>query len=54
MLAIAISLLAITALTHKNWMYWLAMAPTAGGVLMGLAGLMGWQIHPDSLAKLLG
>src|SRR5689334_3596125 len=39
--AIAISLLAVTALTHKRWLFWLALVPTALGVLMGLAGLLG-------------
>jgi hypothetical protein len=47
LLAISISLLAITALTHKPWMFWVAMVPTTFGVVMGLAGLLGWNIHPD-------
>lgn len=53
MIALAISLLALTALTHKRWLFWLALLPTAGGVLMGLAGLLGWHIHPDALSSLL-
>ena len=53
LLAIAISLLALTALTHKRWLFWLALLPTSGGVLMGLAGLLGWALHPDTLSKLL-
>jgi uncharacterized protein DUF4337 len=53
MLAVAISLLAVTALTHKRWLYWIALVPTAGGVLMGLAGLLGWHLHPDAIARLL-
>ena len=53
LLALAISLLAITALTHKTWLYWLALAPTVGGVLMGAAGLFGLPLHPDMLARLL-
>jgi len=51
--ALAISLLAITALTRKSWLYWLALVPTIGGVAMGLAGLLGWPLHPDMLARLL-
>jgi hypothetical protein len=27
--------------------------PTAFGFLMGLAGLLGWHLHPDALSKLL-
>src|SRR6266849_11059731 len=53
MLALAISLLAVTALTQKRWLFVLAMFPTLFGVVMGLAGLFGWHIHPDALTKLL-
>ena len=53
MLALAISLLAVTALTQKRWLFGLAMFPTVFGVVMGLAGLFGWHIHPDALTKLL-
>src|SRR5690242_18975334 len=40
MLAIAISLLAVTALTHIRWLFIIVMAPTFLLVLMGLAGLL--------------
>ena len=53
LIALAISLLALTSLTHKRWLYWIAMVPTALGVLMGMAGLFGWPIHPDAIARLL-
>ena len=53
LVAVAISLLAITALTHKRWLFWLAMVPTAFGILMGMAGLFGWKVHPDAIARLL-
>ena len=53
MIAMAISLLALTALTHKRWLYLIALIPTVGGVVMGLAGLLGWHLRPDSLARLL-
>src|SRR6266478_6912198 len=53
MLALAISLLAVTALTQKRWLFGLAMFPTVFGVLMGLAGLLSWHIHPDFLTRLL-
>ncbi|MDQ6652108.1 MAG: DUF4337 domain-containing protein [Acidobacteriota bacterium] len=53
MLALAISLLALTALTQKRWLFVLAMVPTFLGTLMGLAGLFGWAIHPDALTRLL-
>src|SRR5882672_11623754 len=53
MLALAISLLALTALTQKRWLFVLAMVPTFFGTLMGLAGLFGWAIHPSTLTRLL-
>ena len=53
LIALAISLLALTALTHKPWLYWVAMTATVGGVLFGLAGLLGWHLHPDALSRLL-
>jgi uncharacterized protein DUF4337 len=53
LIALAISLLALTALTHKPWLFWLAMVPTTGGVVMGLAGLLGWRLHPDTVVRLL-
>ena len=53
LIALAISLLALTALTHKKWLYWIAIVATVGGVLMGLAGLLGWHIHPDNVARVL-
>lgn len=53
LLSIAISLLALTALTQKKWLYALALVPTFFGILMGLAGLLGWGLHPDALTRLL-
>jgi hypothetical protein len=53
MLALAISLLAMTALTQKRWLFVLALVPTLFGIIMGLAGLFNWHIHPDALSRLL-
>ena len=53
LIALAISMLALTSLTHKRWLYWIAMVPTTLGVIMGLAGLLGLHIHPDSISRLL-
>ena len=53
LLAIAIALLAVTALTQQRWLYVGALIPTGFGVLMGLAGLLGWTIHPNGLIRLL-
>ena len=48
-IAIAIALLAITALTHIWWLFWLAMIPSVFGILIGGAGLLGLPFHPDFL-----
>jgi len=48
-LSLAISLLAVTALTKKRWLFVAAMVPAIFGIVMGSAGLLGWQIHPNSL-----
>jgi Domain of unknown function (DUF4337) len=53
LLAIAISMLAVTSLVQKRWLFYVAMVPTVLGVLMGCSGLFGWRIHPDSVTNLL-
>ena len=51
--AIAISLLALTSLTQRKWLFWVALTAAVFGVVMGLAGLLSWQLHPDALSRLL-
>jgi len=46
-------MLAVTSLTNKRWLFIAALVPTLFGVIMGIAGLFGWQIHPDALIRLL-
>jgi hypothetical protein len=53
LLAIAIAMLAVTALTGLWALYWAALLPTGFGILMGLSGLAAWPIHPDALMRLL-
>ena len=53
LLAIAIAMLAVTALTELWALYWAALLPTFFGLLMGIAGLAGLPIHPDALIRLL-
>ncbi|MFL6657145.1 MAG: DUF4337 domain-containing protein [Massilia sp.] len=52
-LAITVALLAVTALTQQRWLFGVAMVPTFFGILMGLSGLLSWQVHPDWLIKLI-
>lgn len=53
LLAIAIAMLAVTALTQLWPLYVASLVPTFFGLIMGLAGLCAWPIHPDLLIKLL-
>jgi hypothetical protein len=46
-------MLAVASLTQLPWLYLLALLPSCFGVVMGLAGLVGWGLHPDVLVKLL-
>jgi len=52
-LAIAIAVLAVTALTQLWALYWAALVPTVFGLMIGLAGLAGWRLNPEILVKLL-
>ncbi|MEO8563969.1 MAG: DUF4337 domain-containing protein [bacterium] len=51
--ALAISLLALTSLTQKRWLFGIALVATTLGVIMGMAGLAGWHLHPDALTRML-
>jgi hypothetical protein len=53
LLALAIALLAVTALTKLWPLFFVSLVPTFFGVLMGVAGLAALRIHPDALVKLL-
>ena len=52
-LSVAIALFGVTALTKKRALLAVAMVFMFFGVLFGLAGFLGWTIHPDFLAKIL-
>ncbi len=52
-IAIAISLLAVTSLTGLPWLYAISLIPSVFGLVMGLAGLVGLNLHPDVLIQLL-
>ena len=53
LIAIAISMLAVASLTQLWWLFGLSLVPAGFGVLMGIAGLAGWGIHPGTLIGLL-
>ena len=50
-ISLAISLLAVTALTKKRWLFFAAMVPAIFGIVMGVSGLFALKIHPDMLIK---
>jgi hypothetical protein len=53
LIAIAIAMLAVTALTGQLALYAASLVPAIAGVLMGTAGLAAWPLHPGVLIKLL-
>ena len=53
-LSVGIALLGVTALTQKRWLLGVAGIFTGFGFIIGIAGFVGWNLHPEWLAKLLG
>jgi DNA repair ATPase RecN len=53
-LSVAIALFGVTALTRKRWLLGLAVLFAAFGTILGFAGFLGWSLHPDWLAGVLG
>ena len=54
LLSVAIALFGVTALTRKRWLLGVAVVFAGFGMILGLAGFVGWNLHPDWLARLLG
>jgi len=53
-LSVAIALAGVTALTKKRWLFGMASFLASLGILFGLAGFLGWGLHSDFMAKILG
>ena len=53
LISIAVSVAAVAALIEMRWLLYGAWISGAFGVLMGLAGFLGWSLHPDVLVRLL-
>ncbi len=53
-ITIAISLLGISALTRKKWLVGLALVFGSLGIVLGVAGFAGWNLHPGVVARWLG
>jgi hypothetical protein len=52
-LSVSLAMLAVTALTRKQWLLRVLLGFAAFGVVMGLAGLFSLPLHPNWLSKLL-
>ncbi|MEJ8838577.1 DUF4337 domain-containing protein [Ramlibacter sp. AN1133] len=52
-ISVAIAALAVASLTQRWWLYGLALVPGLFGTAMGVAGLAGWHLHPQTLAQWL-
>jgi Domain of unknown function (DUF4337) len=52
--SVGIALAGVAALTKKRWMLILVFFFGSVGIVMELAGFLGWALHPDSLARFLG
>ena len=52
-LSIAMSLLAVSALTGKRWLFYFSMVLSTFGVIMGVAAFVQLHIHPNFLVKFL-
>jgi hypothetical protein len=52
-MSVAIALAGVTALTRKRWLLALAFLFALFGGVLGVAGFLGWSLHPDALARLL-
>lgn len=53
-LSITLALTAVAALTEIFWLLVTGWGFAAFGIVMGLAGIFDWPLHPELLAKFLG
>lgn len=54
LMAVGIALFGVTALTRRRWLLIVAVVFAGTGMILCLAGFLGWSLHPDWLASLLG
>jgi hypothetical protein len=53
-LSLSIALFGVTALTQKRWLLAIGVIFAVFGFALGVSGFMGYNLHPNFLAKLLG
>ncbi|MGZ3746119.1 MAG: DUF4337 domain-containing protein [Pseudobdellovibrionaceae bacterium] len=54
MISLAMAILGLSALTKKKSLFTMGLLMSCLGIIFGLAGFIGWNIHPGWLARLLG
>ena len=52
--SVSIALFGVTALTQKKWLLLIGALFASFGLVLGVAGFLGLNLHPDFLARLLG
>ena len=53
-LSLGLALLGVTALTHRRWLYWVAVAFASFGLIVSGAGLLNLNLHLATLTGWLG
>ena len=53
-LSVTLALTAVAALTELSWLLVVGWAFAVFGIVMGLAGMFGWPLHPEILTELFG
>jgi Domain of unknown function (DUF4337) len=53
-LSIAIALFGVTSLTQKRWLLGFGVGIAVLGFTLGISGFLGWNLHPNFLARILG
>jgi uncharacterized membrane protein len=54
LISVAVSLFAVTSLTQRRWLFGIALVPSVGGVILGLAGLFNAPIDVGVISKFFG
>lgn len=54
LISLSLSIFGITALTQKKPLFYFGTLLSGLGIFFGLAGFLGWSVHPEWLTKILG
>jgi hypothetical protein len=53
LLSIALAVIAVSSLVNRWSLFFIGFTAGTGGLLFGIVGFTGWNLHPDWLAALL-